>query len=89
MRNTCGKRVNLQRIPASKTCVRISPVLLRMSAARSAAWINALIIHWILRIIRTIFPLHNNHERPLEMSTFSTISTESTIYHHQLNIIKG
>lgn len=89
MRNTCGKRVNLQRIPASKTCVRISPVLLRMSAARSAAWINTLIVHWILRIIRTIFPLHNNHERPLEISTFSTISTGPTIYHYQLNIIKG
>ena len=89
MRNTCGKRVNLQRIPASKTCVRISPVLLRMSAARSAAWINALIIHWILRIIRTEFPLHTTSERPLEMSTFSTISTGSTIYHHQLITIKG
>ena len=89
MRNTCGKRVNLQRIPASKTCVRISPVLLRMSAARSAAWINALIIHWILRIIRTEFPLYTKPERPLEMSTFSTISTGPTIYHHQLITIKG
>ena len=89
MRSMCGKQVNYQRIPVSKTCVRISPVLFRMSAARSAAWINALIIHWILRIIRTIFPLHNNHERPLEISTFSTISTEPTICHHQLNIIKG
>ena len=89
MRSMCGKQVNYQRIPVSKTCVRISPVLFRMSVARSAAWINALIIHWILRIIRTIFPLHNNHERPLEISTFSTISTGPTIYHHQLNIIKG
>ena len=89
MPNACGKQVNYQRIPVSKTCVRLSPALLRMSAARSAAWINTLIVHWILRIIRTEFPLHNNHERPLEMSTFSTISTESTIYHHQLNIIKG
>ena len=85
MPNACGKQVNYQRIPVSKTCVGISPVLLRMSTA----WINALIVHWILRIIRTIFPLHNNHERPLEISTFSTISTEPTICHHQLNIIKG
>ncbi len=89
MPNACGKQVNYQRIPVSKTCVRISPVLLRMSAARSAAWINALIVHWILRIIRTEFPLYATYERPLEMSTFSTISTEPTIYHHQLNIIKG
>ena len=89
MPNACGKQVNYQRIPVSKTCVRISPVLLRMSAARSTAWINALIVHWILRIIRTEFPLHTTPERPLEMSTFSTISTEPTIYHHQLNIIKG
>lgn len=89
MRNTCGKRVNLQRIPASKTCVHTSPILLRASMPAITAWINAVIIHWIFRTIRTIFPLHNNHERPLEISTFSTISTGPTIYHHQLNIIKG
>ena len=89
MRNTCGKRVNLQRIPASKTCVHTSPILLRASMPAITAWINAVIIHWIIRIIRTIFPLHNNHGRPLEVSTFSTISTGPTIYHHQLNIIKG
>ena len=89
MRNTCGKRVNLQRIPASKTCVHTSPILLRASMPAITAWINAVIIHWIFRTICTIFPLHNNHEQPLEISTFSTISTGSTIYHHQLNIIKG
>ena len=89
MRNTCGKRVNLQRIPASKTCVHTSPILLRASMPAITAWINAVIIHWIFRTICTTFPLRNNHGRPLEVSTFSTISTESTIYHHQLNIIKG
>ena len=89
MPNACGKQVNYQRIPVSKTCVHASPVLLRVSTTIGAAWISTPIIHWVLRIIRTIFPLHNNHERPLEMSTFSTISTGSTIYHHQLNIIKG
>lgn len=89
MRNTCGKRVNLQRIPASKTCVHTSPILLRASMPAITAWINAVIIHWIFRTICTTFPLRNNHGRPLEMSTFSTISTGSTIYHHQLNIIKG
>ena len=89
MPNACGKQVNYQRIPVSKTCVRLSPALLRMSAARSAAWINTLIVHWIIRIIRTEFPLHTTSERPLEMSTFSTISTGPTIYHHQLITIKG
>ena len=89
MRNTCGKRVNLQRIPASKTCVHTSPILLRASMPAITAWINAVIIHWIFRTICTTFPLRNNHGRPLEVSPFSTISTEPTIYHHQLNIIKG
>ena len=89
MRNTCGKRVNLQRIPASKTCVHTSAILLRASMPAITAWINAVIIHWIFRTICTTFPLRNNHGRPLEVSTFSTISTEPTIYHHQLNIIKG
>lgn len=89
MRNTCGKRVNLQRIPASKTCVHTSPILLRASMPAITAWINAVIIHWIFRTTCTTFPLRNNHGRPLEVSTFSTISTEPTICHHQLNIIKG
>lgn len=89
MPNACGKQVNYQRIPVSKTCVHASPVLLRVSTTIGAAWISTPIIHWILRIIRTEFPPHTTPERPLEMSTFSTISTGSTIYHHQLITIKG
>ena len=89
MPNACGKQVNYQRIPVSKTCVHASPILLRVSTTIGAAWINTLIVHWILRIIRTEFPLHTTSERPLEMSTFSTISTGPTIYHHQLITIKG
>lgn len=89
MPNACGKQVNYQRIPVSKTCVHASPILLRVSTTIGAAWISTPIIHWVLRIIRTEFPLHTTSERPLEMSTFSTISTGSTIYHHQLITIKG
>lgn len=81
----CGKLANLWWKGASKSCVQLSPALLPAVASAPSQWITYEFIHRVCRKTSTGLSPSNFRFLPLEIGSFSTVSTPPITNHHQLN----